>query len=68
MKKRNQRLCIYPKDIQLITGKSYRQSVRLLDKVKKFYEKKTFHLVTITEFCLYYGLDIDAVYEDISFQ
>ena len=35
MKNEIQRVCIYPKDIQRITGKSYRQSIRLMQKVKK---------------------------------
>jgi len=35
MKLNNQRVCIYPKDIQRITGKSYRQSTRLMQKIKK---------------------------------
>ena len=35
MKTGNKRLCIYPKDIQRITGKSYRQSVRMLQTIRK---------------------------------
>jgi len=61
MKKNNKRICIYPKDIQLITGKSYRQSVRILKNIKIFYNKKKSDLVTVQEFCLYSGLDFDEV-------
>lgn len=61
MKKNNKRICIYPKDIQLITGKSYRQSVRILKNIKIFYNKKKNNLVTVQEFCLYSGLDFDEV-------
>lgn len=35
MRTETKRLCIYPKDIQRITGKSYRQSTRLLQRIRK---------------------------------
>lgn len=34
MSTETKRLCIYPKDIQRITGKSYRQSARILQKIR----------------------------------
>ena len=55
------RLCIYPKDIQRITGKSYRQSIRLLQKIKTDYNKCANGLVSVEEFCDYTGLKYEKV-------
>ncbi len=56
-----QRVCIYPKDIQLITGKSYRQSVRLVRKIKEELNKTTNEFLTIDEFCTYAGIKYEQV-------
>ena len=56
MKTPPKRVCIYPKDIQLITGKSYRQSTRLLQQIKTSYQKEDEQMITIDEFCQYSGI------------
>lgn len=61
MKSEPKRVCIYPKDIQRITGKSYRQSTRLLQKIKEDLNKSKDNFVSIEEFCVFTGLK----YEDI---
>jgi len=61
MKMKNKRICIYPKDIQLITGKSYRQSTRMLKAIKLSIKKNEKELLTIDEFCTYTGLKIEQV-------
>lgn len=61
MKKDLNRVCIYPKDIQLITGKSYRQSTRLMQKIKKEYNKLDNEFLTIDEFCTYTGIKYELV-------
>nr|WP_084518916.1 hypothetical protein [Flavobacterium gelidilacus] len=61
MKLKFKRICIYPKDIQRITGKSYRQSARMLKAIKLSYEKRDNEFLTIEEFCLYTGLNIEQV-------
>ena len=61
MKLEPKRVCIYPKDIQRITGKSYRQSTRLLQKIKEGLNKSKDNFVSIEEFCVFTGLK----YEDI---
>jgi len=61
MKSEPKRLCIYPKDIQLITGKSYRQSIRLLQKIRKDLNKLENEFVSITEFCQYTSLKYEQV-------
>jgi hypothetical protein len=61
MKIQMKRICIYPKDIERITGKSYRQSTRMLQAVRKSLNKLENELVTIEEFCQYAGLKIEQV-------
>jgi hypothetical protein len=55
------RVCIYPKDIQRITGKSYRQSTRILNQIRKALRKPSNSLVSIEEFCSYTSLNIEHV-------
>ena len=61
MKTITKRICIYPKDIERITGKSYRQSTRMLQAIRKSLNKLENELVTIEEFCQYAGLKIEQV-------
>lgn len=61
MKTTATRLCIYPKDIQRITGKSYRQSIRLLQKIRKDLDKKENEFLSIEEFCTYTSLKMEQV-------
>jgi hypothetical protein len=61
MKAATTRLCIYPKDIQRITGKSYRQSIRLLQNIRKERNKLQNELVSIEEFCQYTNLKMEQV-------
>ena len=55
------RVCIYPKDIQLITGKSYRQSTRLMQKIRKDLSKQPHEFLTIEEFCSYSGIKYEQL-------
>ena len=61
MKHTPKRVCIYPKDIQHVTGKSYRQSTRILNEIRKSLRKPKNSLVSIVEFCEYTGLKIEEV-------
>jgi len=61
MKSHNKRLCIYPKDIQRITGKSYRQSIRLLQRIRKDLNKLENEFVSVEEFCTYTSLKHEQV-------
>ncbi|MGG7035689.1 MAG: hypothetical protein ACI7YS_10940 [Flavobacterium sp.] len=61
MRTEPKRICIYPKDIQRITGKSYRQSIRLLQKLREDNNKLKNSLVSIEEFCQYTGLKYEHV-------
>ena len=59
--KNNNRICIYPKDIVRITGKSERYARKLIEKIKKDLVKNENQFVTIHEFCQYTGLLIEYV-------
>lgn len=55
------RVCIYPKDIQRITGKSERYGRKLLQKIKVKLKKDDHQFITVEEFCSYTGLEISLV-------
>ena len=59
------RLCIYPKDIQLLTGRSERYARNYLRTMKDALGKQPHQFVTIQEFCEYADLSIDAVIEQL---
>jgi hypothetical protein len=51
------RVCIYPKDIMRITGKSERYSRRLLNRIKRHYNKSSHQFITVSELALFTGID-----------
>lgn len=55
------RACIYPKDIQRITGRSERYGRKLLNDIKKNLDKEPHQFVTIDEFSEYSGIQLDIV-------
>lgn len=55
------RLCIYPKDIMIITGRSDRYGRNLIKKIKDHFNKPQHQVVTVDEFCQYMGLQQDVV-------
>ncbi len=46
------RMVIYPKDVSIITGKGYRQSLRLLNQAKKLSGKDKKDFLTFDEFLI----------------
>ena len=52
----HQRIVIYSKDIQLITGKTDRAARTMLNKIKKENGKTKNQVVTVKELCQYLGL------------
>lgn len=58
---RFQRVIIYAKDIQALTGKSERYGRLMIRKVKDHFHKADHHFVTIHEFCQYTGLTPDDI-------
>ena len=56
-----ERVCIYPKDVQIVTGKSERWGREIIKKIKSHFSKQPHQLVSIDEFCNYMGLDVGVV-------
>ena len=59
-------MCIYPKDIHRITGKSERSNREMIAKIKKFINKPEHQMVSLQEFCAYGGLPLETVCEFIT--
>ena len=59
------RLCIYPKDIQIITGKSDRYGRYLIKRIKEHFNKEQHQVVTVEEFCQYLGLQLETVVKQL---
>lgn len=55
------RICIYPKDVQIVTGKSERYGRTIIKKIKENLNKESHQLVTIDEFCDFMGFEISKV-------
>jgi hypothetical protein len=55
------RTCIYPKDIQCITGRSERYGRKLLKIIKEHFGKEPYQFITSREFSEYSGIDKDLV-------
>lgn len=61
MKQRITRICIYPKDVQVITGKSERSSRELILKIKKTLKKENHQALTVQEFCTYMAIPYESI-------
>jgi hypothetical protein len=59
------RVCIYPKDIQIVTGKSERQCRNIINAIKTKLNKEKHQVVTIEEFSTYMGLKLVEVEKHI---
>ena len=59
------RVVIYKKDIMVVTDKSERHSRTLLKRMKTHFKKEEYQYITITEFCLYMGLEKGLNFEII---
>lgn len=55
--KKNKRIIIYAKDVQNATGRSYRQSLRLLQKAKNTVGKSKEDMLSLREFCEVYNIN-----------
>lgn len=63
--KRSKRVCIYPKDIMRITGKSERYSRRLLTRIKKQLNKSNHQFLTLDEFSEFTGIDKSTIEQNL---
>jgi len=60
------RIVIYAKDIEIITGRSPRYARKVMSNVRKGLGKQRHQLVSVTEFCAYIGLPEHEVLKQIS--
>lgn len=58
---KQKRACIYPKDIQRITGRSERYGRKLLQDIRDFFGKESYQFITIKEFSEYSGIEEETV-------
>jgi hypothetical protein len=57
MKIEAKRICIYPKDVQVLTGKSERSARKIIAKIRLIHSKGKHQLVSLKEFCDFIGLE-----------
>lgn len=57
------RVCIYAKDVQRITGKSEKSGQRLLNKIRKQLGKQNHQFITSEEFANYAGINVETIEE-----
>ncbi|MBK5214562.1 MAG: hypothetical protein JJE55_12980 [Flavobacteriaceae bacterium] len=62
---KNSRVVIYPKDIQILTGKSYRHALYLNQDIRNYFNKKKHQLLTIYEFADYTGISAEVILHHI---
>jgi len=60
------RICIYPKEVAIITGKSISSSRGLINIIKAVHGKRKDQPVTIKEFCDFEGLPYEEVFNMIN--
>ena len=58
---RTNRLCIYAKDISVITGKGIRSSQKMLREIKHTLKKQDHQYVSVKEFAEYTGIELELV-------
>lgn len=61
----HKRVCIYPKDIVRITGKSERYARKLLIRIKKQLGKDGHQFITVQEFSVYTGIDKTTIEQSL---
>ena len=59
-------ICIYAKDIQLITGRSERYGRKLLQTIRETLDKEPHQFVTIHEFSEYSGIELEVIEQYIN--
>ncbi|MFK7747641.1 MAG: hypothetical protein AB8B65_04575 [Kordia sp.] len=58
---KQKRACIYPKDIQRITGRSERYGRKLLNDIKNYFDKEPYQFITVKDFAEYSGIDEEII-------
>lgn len=55
------RVCVYPKDVSTLTGKSVRNAQRILQDLKFILKKEKNQFITIAEFAAYSGIEVAII-------
>tara|TARA_R110002126_G_scaffold55819_6_gene149692 strand:+ start:5759 stop:5959 length:201 start_codon:yes stop_codon:yes gene_type:complete len=55
------RACIYPKDIQRITGRSERYCRKLINTIKDYLDKEPHQFITVKDFASYSGIEEETI-------
>ena len=58
-----ERICVYPKDVSVITGKSERFGRSLIKQIKDKFDKQKHQYITVEDFCNYTGISVQLVKE-----
>ncbi len=58
---KSDRVCIFPKDVQRITGRSERYGRLLLHQIRKHLDKQPHQFITAGEFAEYTGIELEMV-------
>lgn len=58
---KSDRVCIFPKDVQRITGRSERYGRLLLHQIRKHLDKQPHQFITVDEFAEFTGINIETV-------
>ena len=61
-----QRIVIFAKDVEILTGLSKRRAQFLLQQIRKTLGKEKHHYITIPEFCGHTGIEEEEVRQAIS--
>ena len=60
---KSSRVCVFPKDVQRITGRSERYGRLLLHQIRSHFDKKSYQFITAEEFSEFTGIDLKTVNE-----
>ncbi|WP_215226784.1 hypothetical protein [Echinicola shivajiensis] len=60
--KQGRRLFMYCKDVMMITGKGEKASRNLIRRIKKAFDKKEHQDITVVEFSVYTGADLEDLW------
>jgi len=55
------RVCIYPKDVSILTGKSLAQAQRVLRNLRFLLNKRKDQYITFEEYADYSGIDLASI-------
>ncbi|TCC91741.1 hypothetical protein EZ428_08270 [Pedobacter frigiditerrae] len=55
------RVCVYPKDVSTLTGKSIRNAQKILQDLRFLLKKEKNQFITIAEFATYSGIEVAII-------